>query len=477
MNNNYLMTNSFKSIFKNFSYSLLSNVMSTLISAAVVILVPKLIGKADYGYYQLYVFYASYTGFFHFGWADGIYLKYGGIEYNHYNRPLMSSQFWYMIGFETILSLSLSAGVLLFVRDIDRVFILILTSISILFVIPKTLLSYLLQISNRIREYSLVVVVEKAVYFLLTIILLIAGCRTYRPLIVADILGKLSAAMLGVFYCRDIVKARPSPFSAAVNEAWSDICIGIKLMVANIASMLILGIVRMSIERQWDIETYATVSLAISVSNMLLVCINAVGTVLFPILKRMDSSRIHSLYMDLRDVLMILLLGMLLSYYPIQWLLSLWLPSYAESFTYMSLLFPMCIYESKMSLLVNTYFKALRQEKWLMIANATTVVLSVILSFVTIFLLHSITLAMVVVVVLFAFRCIFCEVLMGRLLQLHLLYDTLLELFVCIAFMCVSSMLSLLPAMGTYLLVYCGYLLCKRQTLRTLLQRLSALRR
>ncbi len=470
------MTNSFKNIFKNFSYSFLANVLSTLISAAVVILVPKLIGKADYGYYQLYVFYASYTGFFHFGWADGIYLKYGGIEYSRYDRPLMSSQFWYMAGFEAILSLLLSAGVLLFVKDADRAFILVLTAISILFVIPKTLLSYLLQISNRIREYSLVVVIEKAVYFLLTIVLLVAGCRTYRPLIIADVLGKCSAMALGILYCRDIVRAKPLRFSAAMHEAWDDVCIGIKLMVANIASMLILGIVRMCIEHQWDIETYATVSLAISVSSMLLVFINAVGTVLFPILKRMDSGRINTLYMELRDVLMLLLLGMLLSYYPIQWVLSLWLPAYAESFVYMSLLFPMCIYESKMSLLVNTYFKALRREKWLLLANAATVILSAVLSYVTIFWLRSITLAMVAVVILFAFRCVFCEVLLGRLLHLHLLRDTLLEFVACAAFMCVSTMLPLLPAMGIYLLVYGCYLLCKRQALHALLGRLKALR-
>ena len=36
-------------------------------------------------------------------------------------------------------------------------------------------------------------------------------------------------------------------------------------------------------------------------------------------------------------------------YYPIKLILSTWLPQYADSLRYMALLFPICIYESKMS--------------------------------------------------------------------------------------------------------------------------------
>lgn len=464
------MSNSARGIVKNIGFSFFSNAVSVLLSALVIMVVPKLISMADYGYYQIYIFYAAYTGFFHFGWIDGIYLKYGGIEYDRYDRPLMNSQFWGLAAFETAMTLLLWGLVMVFSPGADKSFVFVLTAISIPFVIPKTMLSYLLQISNRIREYSLVVIVEKPVQLLLTFALLLAGVRSYRPLVAVDVAGKAVAMALGMYYCRDIVFCgKLVSLGAAVREAWEDIRIGVKLMVANVASMLILGIVRMCIERRWSVETYAKVSLAISVSNMLLVFINAVGVVLFPILKRIDEERQREVYVTIRDVLMVLLLGMMFLYYPAQWLLRRWLPDYAESFVYMSILFPVCIYESKMSLLINTYFKALRMERELLLANVLTVALSAILSAVCVFGLESITLSMVSVVVLFAFRCIFCETILAGKLGLSFLGDSAAELAVCVLFMVCSTQLPLLAALGAYAVVYGVYLYFKRKALHKVL--------
>ena len=47
-------------------------------------------------------------------------------------------------------------------------------------------------------------------------------------------------------------------------------------MFANIASMLIIGVVRFGIERSWDVETFGKVSLTLSASNLMMLFINAV---------------------------------------------------------------------------------------------------------------------------------------------------------------------------------------------------------
>lgn len=73
-------------IIKNFSYTLTSNIIAFLISALVTFIVPKVLGVENYSYFQLYLFYVSYTGFLHFGWADGIYLRYGGKYYEELDR-------------------------------------------------------------------------------------------------------------------------------------------------------------------------------------------------------------------------------------------------------------------------------------------------------------------------------------------------------------------------------------------------------
>ncbi len=76
-----------RKILRDFSYSISSNLISLAVSTLVVLIVPKFIGVTEYGYWQLYIFYTNYVGVLHFGWLDGIYLRYGGYHYRDLDRP------------------------------------------------------------------------------------------------------------------------------------------------------------------------------------------------------------------------------------------------------------------------------------------------------------------------------------------------------------------------------------------------------
>lgn len=376
----------------------------------------------------------------------------------------MSSQFWYLSFFELALTIILSIMLFAFNLGVNKQFILFLTIANIIFVIPKTMLSYLLQVSNRIKEYSLIVILEKVIYCLLTLCILLFGFTSYKPFIFADVLGKFCALFLGVYYCKDIVFSKMETIHVSLIEAWLNISVGIKLLVANIAGMLILGIIRMAIEYQWDIETFGKVSLAISVSNLLMVFINSVGIVLFPMIKRMDKDKLNDLYFKMRDILMVLLFGMLVFYYPLQYILKFWLPNYVDSFAYLALLFPMCIYESKMSMLINTYLKAFRKEKQLLLINSISVLLSFIFSGISVFLLKNLILTVIMIVLLFAFRCIACELLLSNYMEKSVINDILKESVLCMAFMCISWNMPSLFAFFSYLIIFLIYIFSKRES-------------
>ena len=74
------------------SYTIFSNFVSLIASALVILIIPKLIGVEEYGYWQLYLFYSSYVGFLHFGWNDGIYLRFGGEDYNNLDKNLFNNK-------------------------------------------------------------------------------------------------------------------------------------------------------------------------------------------------------------------------------------------------------------------------------------------------------------------------------------------------------------------------------------------------
>ena len=445
---------------RNFSYSMLSNIISLAISTIVIALVPKVIDVTGYGYFQLYMFYASYIGFFHLGWCDGIYLRYGGEYYENLDKKKMSSQFWLLLFFEIVITLSLFLIIFMISPEKDKGLILFLTAFSILIVIPKTLLSYILQMTNRIKEYSIITIAEKFIYCIFVLIFIIQKNQNYYMYIYADLIGKIASLIVAVVYCSKIVFSRIESIKIGVIEAFKNINVGSKLMIANIAGMLILGIIRIAIEDTWSIEVFGKVSLSISVSNMMMVFINAMGIVLFPMLKRMDDKVMNSLYDKLRDILMIVLFISLAFYYPLKELLSIWLPSYEESFKYMALLFPVCIYECKMTMLVSTYLKACRKEKIMLVVNMITVALSLCCAWIFVYKMNNLDLTVFSLFCLFAFRCIVSEILlflyMNKKSTLDIIIEFILSLIFIGSFYFISNAFSLFVYL-VFLFIYIFY--------------------
>lgn len=106
---------------------------------------------------------------------------------------------------------------------------------------------------------------------------------------------------------------------------------------------------------------------------------------------------------------MIVLLGALIIYYPLRAILASWLPNYADGLMYMAIIFPICIFEGKMSLLINTYLKALRKEKMMLKINVLTLLLSCIITFITTIIFKNLNFSIVSIVLLLGIRCVWAE--------------------------------------------------------------------
>lgn len=450
-------------VIKNFSYTLLSNIISLLISALITFIVPKVLGIEMYSYFQLYLFYVNYTGFLHFGWADGVYLRYGGSYYEKLDKPKFSGQFWLLFCVELIIGLAVCGLCQVFVVSVDKKIIFTVIGISIFIHLPRTLLQYILQGTNQIKEYAALTIYDKLTYLLIVICAMLLHTESYVPMIVADLAGKTVALIYAMYQCRDIILSKTVGLKRSLAEARENIKCGIKLMFATLASMLIIGIVRFSIENQWDVSTFGKVSLTMSVSNLLMVFIRAVAMIMFPMLRRMEQEKYSHIYAVLRTCLMTCLLGVLVFYYPMKVILSSWLPQYADSLEYMAILFPMCIFESKMSMLIETYIKTLRKERELLIVNAATVFLSIVTTIITAYGLHDLDLAVGSILFLLVFRCLFAEYLLSKVLDVAVKKDMMMEVFLTVIFVWSSWSVGGLTGLMIYVIAYLVYLFLKRK--------------
>jgi O-antigen/teichoic acid export membrane protein len=448
---------------KNFSYALASNLISLVISTLVILVVPKVIGLEDYGYWQLYLFYVSYVGFLHFGWNDGIYLRYGGERYESLDKKLFFSQYSMLAIFQLFLSMIVIILTTIFEGNPDMGFIYQMIGINIFLMNIKNLFLYILQSTNRIKEYSFVTIIDRLLYAFLILIFLFVGVNNYQFMIWADVIGKLIAMLISMHYCNEIVRQKWSSFSLNLTETKRNISTGIKLMFANIASQLVIGIVRFGIERSWDVATFGKVSLTLSISNMLMIFINALGIIMFPILRRTDEKRLSELYGTLRNFTMVILFALMVLYFPIRLILSNWLPQYANSLQYLAFLFPMVIFEGKASILINTYLKTLRQEKIMLKMNFITVLLSVVLTVLSTIILNNLDLAILSILLLLGFRCSITEVYLVKLLDISVVKDMALEWGLSVIFISLGWFFYSWLAVIVYLIFYLIYLFIKRK--------------
>lgn len=451
---------------KNMSYSVSSNLLSLVISTVVVLIIPKLIGLEAYGYWQLYIFYSSYVGFLHFGWNDGIYLRYGGEEYENLDKKLFFSQFIQLLSLQLLIGGGIALFTLIFVKDNDRIFILNMVAIVTVILNMRYMLFFILQATNRIREYARLTILDRVVYIVLIIMFLLVGVRDYKLMVLADVIGKFTSLIFTMILCKDIIFNKISDFYFSLEEAFINMKVGMNLMVAGIASTLIIGTVKFGIGEKWDVTTFGKISLTLSISNMMMLFINAIGVIIFPVLRRAKEDKLASIYITMRDLLMPFLLGILIFYYPLKTMLSAWLPQYGDSLIYMALAFPMFTYEGKMSLLINTYIKTLRKERVILRVNSISMLMSVILTFIATQVLSNLELAMLNIVVLLAFRSALAEFFVAKVLNLQVKKDIILETIMTIVFIVSGWYLDSWLVVVAYFVAYITYLLIKKNDIQ-----------
>ena len=460
---------------KNLSYTFVSNVISLIISLLLVLVIPRLVGVEAYGYYQLYIFYTSYVGFLYFGWCDGIYLRIGGKYYKDLDKPLYSTQFRLLGLMEIIIYLSIFLGSLVFTNNIDKHFVIGAVCISAVGMCLRWFITFILQSTARIKEYAIVTISEKVLFVILTMSLMVAGYSDYKLILVSEVFSKYVSLGIGIWYCRDIVFSKAAPIKSAVSEIKENMSAGIKLMLASLSSMLIIGVVRFGIENHWDIATFGKVSLTLSISYVTVTAINAIGVVIYPILRRTNQNKLLDIYKIMRNLLMGFVFGALIFYYPAQKILTLWLPQYAESLRYAAILLPICVYESKVSILVNTYFYTLRLESLQMKCNLIALALSVMLTGISIYFFNSVISAILSILIVLVFRCALCEIVLSSKFPIKVIKNIIIELLMTIAFIICNWYFNLL-GMFIYAICYTIYLIIERKGLLESLNFIKSMR-
>ena len=362
------------------------------------------------------------------------------------------------------------------INDKQYSFILYALALFLLIYIARSFCQFVLQITNRIREYSEVTILANVIYVVTVISLIVVNVRDFRLLIISFIFGNFVALLYAMFVLKDLFfQHYDNKQFLSLSEAATNIRVGSQLLMANVAAMLIIGVVRMGIQHGWGVETFGKVSLTVSISNLLLVFIDAISFIIFPKLKRIDPDKVNGFYSVIRDILMPLIFFGMLIYFPMSYFIPLWLPKYDSALIYMSVLFPMVAYQSKFEILSNTFMKVLRMERQLLLVNIATLIISILLTVISIYVLHNLTATVFVIIIVMAIRSTISELYVKNKLHVKFSSEMLLETVMVVFFILLSWYLSTFEAMIGYMVILALYLLIKKNDIIRAVKSVKAL--
>ena len=450
-------------IIQNFSVAIVAQGVSLAMSIASTLIVPKILGVEAYGYWQLFVFYCSYCGIFQLGLDDGVYLINGGKTRDKLDKPSLASQFWVGQAYQWAISAVVIAMALLGDFGQERTFVIICTAVFVIVQNAAYYFGYILQAVDETKKFSYSTMVERGAYLVPLVVFIITRNPHFELYVIAYIFSSVIQVVYCAWQLRDVMSAKLIPIDRALRDTLFSIKVGSQLMFANVASSLAVGFARFAIDAAWGIKTVGALSLALSMVTYFLQFISQASMVLFPALRKYGAVELKKFMVSLRDFMGRLFPGVYLLYFPVAWLLGMWLPQYASSFEYLALLLPICVFDSRMNLICTTYFKVARRETLLLVINIVAAGFSLGLSLFGAAVVESLSFVIGSMVVTIIVRSIVSEQIVSTELgagRSHLLVP---ELALTCIFVVLARSLSYLPAFGLYALVYVSYLVVFRR--------------
>lgn len=382
-----------KGFYKTSLYAVISQIISLGCGFTTSLLLPKLLGIEQFGFWQYFFLCSSYVGLLHFGFNDGIYLSLGGKRFVDINKEEYYPQLLLISCLQIMIALLL--GMYSFFHE-NGEYQTIFYFLSIYIVVENIykILSFVMMATDRMQSYSKTVVLDKLSFLLLLIVFFFVFKRYSFENVIYSYIGARAIALLVVFsYFRDLFDFSflSRVFSkGCLSSVWSNMIAGISLTISNLLSTFIIGSGRFFVEHSWGISTFAKISFAVSLSMFSLIFISQIGLVLFPYLCRMDEVRQRQLLDILTFFVGVFSLGCFIGFIPLTVIVNLWIPKYVGSLPFLMILCPVALYETRMVLVFNTYFKTFRKQMVLLKINLLSVAFAILCYYIAAYLFKDI---------------------------------------------------------------------------------------
>ncbi|MDB8559586.1 lipopolysaccharide biosynthesis protein [Turicibacter sanguinis] len=252
----------------------------TMISSIIIgFLIPAILSVENYSLVKTYTFYISYIGFFHLGYIDGMYIKYGGKDIEEINKINYKKEHHIFLIFQCLITL-IFIIISFFIKDI----IVFLMALSILPINIFSFYKLFYQATGQFKIYANYSYIYTVVYLISNLILaLFFRSQNYILYCLTNLFSNLFVFLLleyMFFKQMHNVKVKLD-LKPLVN-----IKIGIFILIGNLSVVLFYALDRWFIKLFFEINQFGYYSFAISMLNIVNVLVSAISITFYNYLSR-----------------------------------------------------------------------------------------------------------------------------------------------------------------------------------------------
>lgn len=401
---------------KDVFLSVICNGIALCSSLVFVFVLPKFIDVEGYGYWQLFMFCFSYIGIFHCGISDGIFIRYLGKKIDYVRDSSAGLEILISTGIATVFAALVSF--ICFKIDFNRDILLAIICL-VPFVHFNLGIEFILQATFNIKLSAKIRIWQNTLLLILLSICLMTKIISTQICMVIFALSHIFATIwFYSVYVKKIKNTYHTNVACLINNIKIDFATGIKLLIANVSSTLILGVLRFSIIQIWTIAQFGMMSLVISLCNFMITFINAISIVILPKIRNMTILERRTSFYNAKIIIGTLCCFCVLFVYPVSFFIEYWLPQYNGVISYLYIMFPVFFFECRVSLLINSFLKSIGKESALLQGNLVSVFVAIVFA-ISIKYFNSLTLAAVSILLSLAFRGCFLEYLLNKALNVE----------------------------------------------------------
>lgn len=376
---------------KNVLMVVSSNVLTILVSLFTGFILPKELSIEDYAYYRVYLLYIAYAGFFHFGFVNGIYLKYGNLDVNQIPKKIFRTYSYFMVLMQALAVIGLAAALFVggFFMEAEKVVAFAFVVINIPLINIKWFYSSINQFTKRFVIDSYVTFLQNILNLAMVLFVILFRWYDYRILLVILTICNFLCMVIAMGQNKQILWGRREPLGNVGIPAL--IKSGFFLMLSEFIGLIILGIDSMFVDNLFSQTDFAMYSFAVSVIAVIYTLITVVSNLIYPYLVRVSEEKYAEYYALMSDTLTVVSVFSMLSFYVAEFAILKWLGKFTPSITVIAILFGTIVFRALITLVCGNYFKVLKMIKAYTENNVFAIAISFILNVAAYLLFHDYT--------------------------------------------------------------------------------------